>query len=52
MLMNCMIAGVRILENVRVNKVVTDGVTVQSVECSKGTINCEIFINCGGLVRA
>lgn len=38
-------------EGVEVNKILTHSGNVHGVETTRGTINCEYFINCGGLVN-
>ena len=44
------IAGVKIYNGVKVEKVVTKDDIVTAVETSHGTIKCEYFINCAGQV--
>ncbi|KAJ8303481.1 hypothetical protein KUTeg_019877 [Tegillarca granosa] len=41
--------GVKFMEGVQVQKILTKNGAVNSVETSAGTINCEYFVNCGGL---
>jgi glycine/D-amino acid oxidase-like deaminating enzyme len=38
-------------EGIEVNKIFTHSGNVHGVETTRGTINCEYFINCGGLVN-
>ena len=41
--------GVKMYEGIEVNKIFTQTGNVHGVETTRGTINCEYFINCGGL---
>lgn len=43
--------GVKIFEKVAVESIITDGKSITAVETNKGTINCEILVNCGGQVN-
>ena len=49
-LINYFCQGVRVLEKVQVREVLIDGTTVQGLLTNKGKIDCEIFVNCAGLV--
>ena len=44
-------AGVKIHEKVCVESILTNDRRVCGVETNKGTIKCDIFINCGGQVH-
>lgn len=44
-------AGVQILENVGVERVVTDHGKLSEVVTTAGRIKCENFVNAGGMVR-
>lgn len=41
--------GVKMFEGVQVEKILTHNGHVHAVQTSLGTINCEYFVNCGGL---
>jgi pyruvate dehydrogenase phosphatase regulatory subunit len=43
------ISGVKVVENCSVIKVKTDGGRVSAIETNKGTVECDVFVNCGGL---
>ena len=49
----CFVTGVKILEGVQVEKVLTKNKSpqVSGVETSHGTIQCEYFVNCAGQVN-
>ncbi|XP_046549851.1 pyruvate dehydrogenase phosphatase regulatory subunit, mitochondrial-like isoform X1 [Haliotis rubra] len=40
--------GVKVIEGVQLDKILTKNDRVYAVETSLGTINCEYFVNCGG----
>ncbi len=40
--------GVRMLEHIQVNRVLTSHNKVAAVETDRGTIKCEYFVNCAG----
>jgi len=44
-------SGVRIIENCRIKRVLTSGDSVSSVDTDNGYIQCNIFVNCTGMVR-
>ena len=46
------VTGVRICEKVRVESIATVNGRVSGVHTDKGNIKCDIFVNCGGLVRS
>ena len=53
LLNNCLyfiFSGVKILEGVSLEQVNTEGGRVSSVATREGTIKCEYFVNCAGLV--
>ena len=43
--------GVKIVEKVRVDKVLVSNNRVCGVRTNKGDIKCEVFVNCAGQVR-
>ena len=47
-----LLLGVGIYEGVHVEGVDVEGGRVTGVRTSKGSISCEIFINCAGQVRS
>lgn len=44
--------GARYFENCTVDRVLAKNGRVSAVVSSLGTISCEIFVNCAGMVRA
>lgn len=47
-----MFPGARYFENCTVDRVLAKNGRVSAVVSSLGTISCEIFVNCAGMVRA
>lgn len=44
--------GARYRENCRVKEVFTENGAVKTVETDQGSIACEYFVNCAGMVRS
>lgn len=40
--------GVKVFENCKVTKIVTQNNRIKAVETNHGTIECEHFVNCAG----
>lgn len=40
--------GVKVFENCKVTKIITQNDTIEAVETTNGTIECEHFVNCAG----
>ena len=47
---DCVFAGAKIFQNVTVDSVLTKNRSVCGVETNNGGIECEVFVNCGGMV--
>lgn len=43
-------AGIRVYENCTVKRILVQNDRVVAVETDKGTITCDYFVNCAGLV--
>jgi len=43
-------AEVKIIEKCKINQVLTNANSVYGVETSHGRINCDVFVNCAGMV--